>query len=505
MDDIQIEEVGGSEKCDEWLTSGMERLINTSHTLEYQPSTKLYRESPYKIAQKSEVEETGDKGLGQSPFHQHIDRPWRTRCNRYLNEDTLPSNMRSPPEEENIQIKQDFCLCDHDDWPPLTQRMDTCSECQKPKQYDNEITLHTSIGCVDVNNNVICRNCIKCRTEVVTSTPYRPYSPQMEFSASPKSPTRCSVCSSTSKELFYSPCSSHSITGKQGNSDLNTPGKESNTSCAKGTQDVRECKSDPVLHTRKHSEKPVIATEQVEAKKSNASIRRIQSNDSLEVWPECGCGSFECSNEIDLCVSPKHFHISSRIYAGRHSLTPGCHASRSSISSFRDCPSRSQSLLNMSVSNLSDFRTCSTCSCLYLDDIQDETRWLPDISRKMNSLRTDYMYHIAPLESTVEEGVEEHAALDDTEALITAYHLADLTYISTGTQEMKGDAAQVTTFTPILQAAAVSCVLGKGDSPIQDPSESLDQKHPKKRSGVGLIGCKRINQTSEFLFASIKA
>lgn len=115
------------------------------------------------------------------------------------------------------------------------------------------------------------------------------------------------------------------------------------------------------------------------------------------------------------------------------------------------------------------------------------------------------MYHIAPLESTIEDGTDDQNAFDDTETLITAYHLADLTYTSMGTQEMMGDAAEVITFTPILQTAAVSCVLGKGDSTIQDPSESPDQKQPKKRSGVGLLGYKRTKQTSELFFCSIKA
>ena len=184
-------------------------------------------------------------------------------------------------------------------------------------------------------------------------------------------------------------------------------------------------------------------------------------------------------DDDDTELGNDEFLKGSRIYRGKHSLSIGlfdstCRGPQSSPSS--------DSFSDGRLSDHSDFRTCSTCSCLYVDDVNNDLLLDSNTCRQIDqcSERADYMYHIAPIDACADDVWASIAPNDDDpsgnsiEQLIAAYRQCDAVYRMSAESSVfaPGDNPQCDANYVQTHSVQTDMVeFGRGDSPFVEPSQ----------------------------------
>ena len=462
--DVEIDEAKGSEKCGDWLNTGGHHLITTQHT-SFECS---------------------------SPVCQHqLEDSFRIKN---INRDV---DARQKREDDNCSMLDD-------------------SSCRHDVEESEEQ------GCAFTNDKIVSRGSVNTSPYVEGSTKTvskfhhclsfgkcKCRSTEPKFSPLNKSSrlvqkSRSSLCSNVSDE-FYTAMDSVSKL-----EHLDSPSSKKHDKLMTHGKYFRkyEFGNSPCIEFQVR--KSVSFSDQMLNRKHNVSI-----GEEIFFSPNVShSDSFVASKDTSICFSPYNsFYYSpavdnlssvsldilkdlemddndtelvnnkflegSRIYGGKHSLSI-----RSFDPTYRELRSFHSSSDSFSDGQLSDesFRTCSTCSCLYVDDVNNDLLLDRNTCRQIEqcSERMDYIYHIAPVDACADDlwtsiaPAEDGPSENNIEQIVAAYrHYDDVYRLSADSSEVApGDNPQCDAnyvHTHSVQADMVG--FGRGDSPFIEPSQ----------------------------------
>ena len=459
---VKVEEAKGKEKCDDWLNTDGHRLVTTQHT-DFECTNSRDNDCCQTNLEKHQKEEQ---------FHQLIDN----RQTYHLNECSF-SEDASHCRNSVLDSKQEFvCYCNCCKVLPLESPNAYTSTSENPritKRFKNSIEFHS------------CRcSCQKHHTTPLNSK--RSKSSVLDANESEEFETATGSLSSIKKK--------HSESAFDGKEFINRTllRKDETRGCPFIECRVRKSVSftDQMLDHKTHfsMDEDVFLSPHPSRSESFISTRDISIYFSPGNVQSPGAFENLSSISVDLLkdLDTDNDKITdelpkiSKIYTGRHSISMKA-ADWMCLSPPSTLPPTRNSLSDGRLSDQSDFRTCSTCSCMYLDDINNDLHLDRNIRNQIDqcSERVDYMYHIAPVDVYSDDvwsgaGTSDDESENNIKQLISVYQHCDTMHRMAfeNNEFALGDNLQYDgNYLHMHSVQANMVVLERGDSPLLDPSQ----------------------------------
>ena len=461
---VKVEEAKGKEKCDDWLSTDGHRLVTTQHT-DFEYTTCRDHDCCQTDLEKHQKEEQ---------FHMLIDN----RQTYHLNECSF-SEDASHCRDGVLDSKHETrfgCHCNCCKVLPLEPPNAYTSTSENPrvtKKFENSIEFHSG-------------RCSCQKHHITPLNSKRSKSSTLDTNESEEFETAKGSLSSIKKKHSESAFDSKEFICRK------LPRKDETRGSSFIECRVRKSVSftDQMLNRKTHfsMDEDVFLSPQPSHSESFMSTRDISfcfspgnvqspgafgnlSSISVDLLKYLDMDNDEITDEL-----PKI----SKIYTGRHSISIKA-ADCMCLSPPSSLPPTRNSSSDGRLSDQSDFRTCSTCSCMYLDDINNDLHLDRNIRNQIDhcSERIDYMYHIAPVDVYSDDvwrgvGTSDDECENSTEQLISAYQHCDTMYrmASENSEFALGDNLQYDgNYQHMHSVQANMVVLERGDSPLLDPSQ----------------------------------
>ena len=468
---VSVEEAKGSEKCDGWLNTDGHRLVTT---------------------QKTTLETTA--GLED---HQFCENTCDIRRNHGRIHKLIDNRQRNKAQQSSLHEKSSFC------------RVGTVESEQQAEGPEH--ICNSSIAGSETCSNEKQRSITDFQSSMEVHRyrcPYREQKsmPQIISSRLSQKSSGC-LCNSSMTNEFETANASLSSFALNSESSIGAtdlvPDKKIGKGGIRGNPFV-DCKirksvsfSDHMLSHKDHlcTDEDVFLSPHVchserfiLTKEMSFDFRPVCLHSSVK--SSVGLGSltsqsFQPFKNLDINVengerSTDEVSNMSKIYTGKHAVV--ARPSDSIYQSFQSSQSTSNdSLFDGRLSDHSDYRTCSTCSCMYTLDMYNDS-YLGKKTRKQIdrcSETVDYMYHIAPVDVSSDDvwnPVDTSVELYDTsiEHVILAYHRCDAVYRTAAESSELAFGDSIQCDGDDLHAQSVQAdefVFGRGDSSFADLSQ----------------------------------